>query len=235
MNFFLNVWPTNMPEFKSIQILLIDIEGTTSDIRFAKDVLFPYSAKHMAEFLKANAQKPAIQNQLKNMVQNDVPSQTSQLLQWITNDVKHPVLKAIQGYIWKDAYEKGEFKSHLYPDVKPALEAWRKQGLQLAIYSSGSVAAQKQFYTYTIEGDLLPLFSHHFDLEVGGKKETKSYIQIANNLGTNAQNILFLSDIEEELLAAQSAGLQVIHIVRPGTEKSTNYPHAENFTQIKLT
>ena len=207
-------------EFNQLKYVLLDIEGTVSDINFVKNVMFPYSAEKLPEFSKKNPQL------LEGIA-------LPQLLRWIEKDVKHPVLKKVQGMIWKEAFENGAFKAPLYDDVLPAWKAWSAMGLTLGIYSSGSVTAQKMFFAHSTEGNLLNYLKHHFDLDIGGKKERESYERIAEKLALNPKEILFLSDVKEELLAAKAAGFQVAHIIRPGTEPS-EVPGAYSFSELVL-
>jgi enolase-phosphatase E1 len=225
-----------MLEISGVDYILTDIEGTTSDIAFVKNVLFPYSAREMRNYVSTHRSQPIVkdclrQTQLESKA-HDENGAIEQLLQWIAQDVKHPALKTLQGLIWRQGFEKAIFKSHMYPDVKPSFEKWQAQGLPIGIYSSGSAEAQKLFYKYSESGDLLTFISHHFDLEVGGKREINSYKKISEVLKT--KNILFLSDIVEELDAAREAGLKTVHIVREGTQASDRHSTAQNFKQLKI-
>jgi enolase-phosphatase E1 len=64
---------------------------------------------------------------------------------WIDQDRKHTALKALQGLIWEAGYRDGDFTAPLYPDVAPALRAGTRRH-PLAVYSSGSVPAQKLLF-----------------------------------------------------------------------------------------
>ena len=66
------------------------------------------------------------------------------------------------------------------------------------------------------DGDLTPLFSGYFDTSVGSKKEAISYQKIAQIIELAPQKILFLSDIKEELDAAQQSGMQTVWLLRDG-------------------
>jgi len=76
------------------------------------------------------------------------------------------------------------------------------------------VPAQKLFFGNSEAGDLTPLFSHWFDTEVGGKREAESYRRIVAALGVPAADIVFLSDVVEELDAAREAGLDTVLVDR---------------------
>lgn len=151
----------------------------------------------------------------------------------MAGDVKATGLKAIQGLIWDGGFRSGELKAHIYPDVLPAIEAWRAAGIDVRIYSSGSIAAQKLFFGHLDvagSGDRLELFSGHYDTTIGGKKETESYQRIAADWGLPAAEILFISDIAEELTAADAAGLQTRASLRPG-----NTPLPDDFPIASIT
>lgn len=203
-----------------IRAVLTDIEGTTSSISFVKEVLFPYAAKEMLNFLKKNWQNEDVIKQVSAISAESAsdissPEQANDILQsWIAADKKITPLKALQGMIWKAGYEDGSYQAHVYPDVAHQLKKWRDQGLGLYVYSSGSIAAQKLFFRYSEAGDLTPLFSDYFDTTSGGKREEESYHRIANSIGFPEDEILFLSDIKEELDAAQSAGMKTVLLDR---------------------
>ncbi len=131
-------------------------------------------------------------------------------------DLKTPGLKEVQGLIWQEGYAAGRLRAHVYPDVPPALRRWSEAGLDLRIFSSGSVAAQKVFFAHTEAGDLLPLFHGHYDTTTGPKREAESYRRIAAAMNLPPAAILFLSDVSQELDAAAEAGMRTALVVRPG-------------------
>lgn len=229
----------------SVRYILSDIEGTTTSITFVHDVLFPYSRQALPAFVRAQREQPEVREALAlvrktcqdegvPLRDDDVEGAIAALLEWIAIDRKHPGLKRLQGLIWQDGYEKGDFTAHIYEDVVPRLRAWKQGGLGLGIYSSGSVLAQKLLFGHTSEGDLTPLFSHFFDTAVGPKKDVASYRAIQKELGIEASAILFLSDIEAELDAAKAAGMATTQLVRPGTLPSQRHPTASSFADIRL-
>lgn len=225
------------------RFVLLDIEGTTTDIQFVHKVLFPYSAERLAAFVNQQAQKADVQTalaQVRETVQTEQGLAISDseaietLLRWIHEDRKHTALKLLQGLIWKEGFEQGHYQGHVYPDVPQTLERWKNQGIGLAIYSSGSVQAQKLLFAHSVAGDLTPYFSHYFDTNVGGKKESDSYREIARRLDVAPAEILFLSDVEAELDAASEAGLQVTQLLRDGQASGHKYPAVESFEAIPL-
>jgi len=203
-----------------IRAIVTDIEGTTSSIRFVKDVLFPYARERLPAFVETHGDTPEVQHWLHEAAKEagivEAPRQEviEMLLRWIDEDRKSTALKALQGMIWKDGYESGDYQAHMYPEVSARLHAWRADGLHLYVYSSGSVPAQKLFFGYSEAGDLTPLFSGYFDTETGPKRERASYEKIAEAIGEQPGHILFLSDIVEELDAAKAAGLHTGWLLR---------------------
>jgi enolase-phosphatase E1 len=221
--------------------IVTDIEGTTSSIRFVHEVLFPYSARHMAGFLQERQRESAVREQLDETARlagidpADTPRLTEQLLQWIREDRKAPPLKALQGMLWERGYREGAFQGHLYEDAAHHLRQWHRQGLRIYVYSSGSVQAQKLLFGYTPHGDLTPLFSGYFDTRVDGKREAESYRRIAQEVGESPGDILFLSDVKEELDAALAAGLRTTWLVREGPlPAQPAHPLARDFHEVRL-
>lgn len=225
-----------------IKAIVTDIEGTTSSISFVKDVLFPYARKHLPAFVRLHRQDDAVNKLLKEVraeaAHPDLDDEgiISQLIDWIDEDKKITPLKSLQGLIWLDGYRQGAFTGHIYTDAVEYLRQWHSQGYGLYIYSSGSVQAQKLLFGHSDAGDLTPLFSGYFDTHIGGKKETASYQRIADAIGLQANEILFLSDIREELDAASLAGLQTYWLVRDQVAVDPNALHrqARDFSAIQI-
>ena len=223
-----------------VQAVVTDIEGTTSSISFVKEVLFPYAAAHMADFLREHWDEPAVQEQIRAMASDTGEKVTTAddadriLQQWIREDRKVTPLKALQGMIWKAGYQSGAYTAHVYPDTAPALRRWHAAGLPLYVYSSGSIAAQKLFFGYSDAGDLTPLFSGYFDTTTGMKQEVDSYRKIALAIGVPASEILFLSDIEGELDAAREAGFQTILLDRDGKAPASSHQCVNSFAEISF-
>jgi enolase-phosphatase E1 len=227
-------------------LILTDIEGTTSSISFVKDVLFPYARRALPGFVREHGQAPEVRRWL-DVVATEHGAVCSdevivEILQgWIDEDRKHTALKALQGLIWSDGYRGADFTAHIYPDAAAALRGWHAAGLPLAVYSSGSVPAQKLFFGHTDAGDLTGLFEGWFDTEVGHKREAGSYTEIARRLGRLPEDILFLSDVVEELDAAREAGLRTVLVDRlddypqPRLGDAANgHARVERFDQIAL-
>jgi enolase-phosphatase E1 len=139
-----------------------------------------------------------------------------QYLLWLMDrDRKSTALKSLQGKIWKTGFESGELKAALFPDVPPALERWAAQA-RIAIYSSGSVEAQKLLFSHTTVGDLTPLISAYFDTRTGAKTAPASYAAIAAQISVAPGEVLFFSDVVRELDAAREAGCRTLLAVREG-------------------
>lgn len=225
-------------------VILTDIEGTTGSISFVRDVLFPYARASLPGFVRARGDEPKVRALLDQVATEhgamcDDAMIVETLQGWIDQDRKHTVLKALQGMIWEDGYRDGDFTAHIYPDVAPALQAWHAAGHALAVYSSGSVPAQKLFFGHSDAGDLLPLFDHFFDTEVGHKRDADSYRLIADRLGRSPGDIVFLSDVIAELDAARKAGMRTVLLDRREDypeprrgEAANGHARVESFAEI---
>lgn len=222
--------------------ILTDIEGTTSSISFVKDVLFPYAREHLRAFVETHADDLEVRHWLDEaareagLVANNTAAIIAALLHWIDIDRKATPLKALQGMIWKDGYTSGAYRAHMYPDVAGCLRTWHEQGIGLYVYSSGSVPAQKLLFGYSEAGDLSNLFSGWFDTRVGHKREAASYRAITEAIDLPAADILFLSDIIEELDAAAEADMQTTQLCRPPTTCPIGgrHPCVTDFQAISL-
>jgi enolase-phosphatase E1 len=223
-----------------VRAILTDIEGTTTSLSFVKDVLFPYSARHLAEFVRVQRHEPEVRRLLdeaRKVAGEDMDDEhlVAVLLRWIETDQKLAPLKGLQGLIWEEGYRQGAFQGHVYEDAARRLREWHAQGLRLFVYSSGSEHAQRLIFGHTPYGDLTPLFSGFFDTRVGGKKESTSYAAIVRELGLPAEEVLFLSDVREELDAARAAGLRTWCLLReegPQIDPAL-HPTARSFDEVR--
>jgi enolase-phosphatase E1 len=232
--------------------ILLDIEGTTSSVAYVFDVLFPYVRRHLDNYLKAHwtdASVAAVREQLahengarsfaKWVEDANSDSQRAKLAAEVNRlmdkDVKSTGLKELQGLIWKKGFECGELRAHVFPDVPPALRRWKAAGLDVRIYSSGSIAAQKLFFAHSEFGDLLPFLNGHFDTSTGPKKVANSYRKIAAGFRLPASEILFVSDVVAELDAAKEAEFATVLSIRPGNapvREDHGHPRMETFDEI---
>jgi 2,3-diketo-5-methylthio-1-phosphopentane phosphatase len=230
-----------LPLKHRVNFILTDIEGTTTSISFVTNILFPYfidnieklkNLYNIKEVKEAFEQTKLLAKKLDNEILNTDDEIINKLKSWAVNDKKITPLKALQGYIWEDAYKTGKIKGHVYDDVPKMLEKWKKNyKLNIGIFSSGSIAAQKQLFEYSELGNLINLFSNYFDTTTGNKRDTETYSKIASILNIKPENILFLSDIKEELIAAKEAQFQTIQLIRNSNTGSWNRT-AENFYEV---
>ncbi len=223
-----------------IKAIVTDIEGTTSSLSFVKDVLFPYARTKLPNYVRQHHDEPYIKQLLVDTcdeanISLSAENAIEQLIEWIDQDKKITPLKALQGLIWEAGYQQGDFKGHIYQDAIDNLKAWKANGISLYVYSSGSVLAQKLLFGHTEEGDLTPLFSGYFDTLIGGKKEADSYRKIAIEIDFPTHEILFLSDIKEELDAAKAVGYQTIWLTRDNApDPQAEHPQVSSFDDIAL-
>lgn len=237
-----------------IRLALLDIEGTTCPVSFVSGTLFPYASEAMERFVARKDQDQdggALKRLLSAVAEawqldrepeavalrerrpGDLAAYLRQLIQ---RDSKLPALKELQGLVWRDGYAEGELVAPVYPDVAEALRRWKRQGVDLGVYSSGSVAAQKLLYRHSTAGDLSGLFSHWFDTRVGKKHERASYTTIAGNLNIDPGDILFISDAAAECKAAHQAGMRVMFSDRDGNPNrdAQGFTTISNFRQLML-
>ena len=240
----------------STRAILLDIEGTTTPISFVFDVLFPYARTHLREHLLRHAADPAlarIVNRLKAEhdadriagqplpIWTDAPADAQResaasYVEWLMDrDRKSTPLKELQGRIWEEGYRRGELASEVFSDVVTALERWTARGLRVAIFSSGSVRAQRLLFEHAPAGDLGRFLSGYFDTTTGAKGDPLSYRRIADEMNVPASAVLFVSDVTTELDAAREAGMQTRLSIRPGNAPVTaGHGHAsiETFDEL---
>lgn len=241
-----------MTSAQNPSVILLDVEGTTTPISFVYDTLFPYARAHLEEFLKQHEDDANLHRDIETLAAenraeasssapvippNATPVDCSAYLFWLMDqDRKSPALKSIQGKIWKAGYASGQLKSVVFSDVPPAFRRWHDQSLRIAIYSSGSVLAQKLLFRHTQAGDLTPWITAYFDTAVGAKIDSSSYRKIADTLHVTPGQILFLSDTPAELDAAALARLGVGLAKRPGNRDvpQVHHPIVSSFDELSF-
>jgi enolase-phosphatase E1 len=236
---------------RAIRAILLDIEGTTTPVAFVYDVLFPFARTHLHAYLQDPSHDPALRDVLRTLraewdadsaARRDLPAwqdagavSASAYVEWLMDrDAKSPALKLLQGKIWERGYRSGVLNGQVFADVPPAFARWCEGRVTIAIYSSGSVLAQRLLFESTAAGDLTPFITAYFDTGVGAKRWPDSYRRIVAELREAAAGVLFVSDTPAELDAARAAGCQVLLAARPGNRIVT-YSEGEtirSFNQI---
>lgn len=225
---------------KQVRAVLLDIEGTTTPINFVHQTLFGFARARLDGFLEQHWNDPEIRADVARLEtehaadtshpapppwRDDKPAVAAYLHWLMDRDRKSTGLKSLQGKIWEEGYRAGDLKGEVYPDVLPALERWRSQGVDIAIFSSGSIQAQRSLFGNTPDGDLTRFIRAYFDTTTGPKGAPESYTRIAAGLGLSPSEVLFVSDVRTEVDAALAAGMRTALCVRtPGSEPATS-PH----------
>jgi enolase-phosphatase E1 len=231
--------------------IVLDIEGTVSPIDFVYQQMFPFVRRELHSFLQATWNDPLTRQACQKIAQEGdwawgeqnlagIPSLgasqrlqiQAEVLRLMDADVKSTGLKDLQGLVWKQGFESGELVAQLFPDVADALKRWQASGIQLFIYSSGSIAAQKLFFGHTDAGDLRPLLRGYYDTTTGPKREAASYRKIAAATAIDADRLLFLSDVSAELAAAQEAGFHVALALREGNASQPDAQRWPSFASL---
>lgn len=209
----------------TVRAVVLDIEGTTSSTGFVHDVLYPYSRERFASWIADHVDRSDVQAQLeavRDLVDEpdaDVERIVRWLNTWLDDDQKVTPLKALQGWIWAEGFEAGDLVSHFFDDAIPAIRRWHADGRTLFIFSSGSVSAQRAYFGNTPEGDLLPLFTGHFDTEnIGPKRSADSYRAMTAAIGVAPDETVFFSDLVAELDAGREAGWHTVGVCRAGDQ-----------------
>ena len=204
------------------QVLLLDIEGTTTPISFVHDVLFPYAREHVEPFLRRAWADPGVAADRVALAaemsvdSESLPQLVGAVARLMDNDTKSTALKSLQGKIWRQGYIDGSLRGEVFDDVGAVFDGARAAGLRICIYSSGSIAAQQLLFGHSTAGDLTQYIDGYFDTTTGPKKETASYTKIAEALAVPASDVLFCTDSLDEATAAAQARMRVAILDRPG-------------------
>lgn len=229
-----------------VRAVVTDVEGTITPIAFVHDVLFPYARSRLDRVCAAAGARPEIAAALRRLRAEHAAESAGDpavpgfgdgapYARYLMDlDRKSTALKELQGLIWEQGYRRGELLGQLFADVPPVLRAWRRAGIRLRVFSSGSVLAQKLLLGHTEHGDLTPLFEGFHDTTTGPKREPSSYRAIAAAFGLPGGEILFLSDLTAELDAAARAALRTGLLERPGNAPASgdDHPRHRSFREL---
>ncbi len=221
---------------KTIDAVLLDIEGTMSSQSYVANTLFPFSRARIPGFVEEHAADPRVRRLLDETRALAEPGEdpVAALIRWIDEDRKAGPLKTIQGMVWDDGYATGQLVGQVFPDTLSALRRWRAEGVARHIFSSASARAQAQFFRHCREGDLRELFDRHFDLTIGPKVEADSYRRIAAELALAPTRLRFFSDNPRELAAAEAAGMQVAQVIREDTQPDPRFVRVHGFDEAPV-
>ena len=221
-----------------IRAIVVDTAGTTTDLNFIKDTLFAYSVKALPDFLKENESNVLVDNcicDVKDIALEpdaDLDRVVEILQQWVEEDRKATPLKTLQGLIWKQGYARGEFTGHIFPDFIEAIERIKQNNMRIYSFSSGSAEAQKLLFSHSDAGDLTPHFDGHFDTRTGNKLFKQAYCNIINTISLAPKQVLFISDVVEELKAAEEAGMRTMQMVRSQDQRTGSYKQIASFEEL---
>jgi enolase-phosphatase E1 len=236
-----------------VEAVVLDIEGTTTPISFVADVLVPFARRELPRYVHehleddglgqtirqlrdewrrdagAGAQPPPWDDRGSDVLAASVVAYAGWLMD---RDRKSSGLKSLQARAWARGYADGSLRGEVFPDVPPALARWRRAGVAVAIFSSGSVLAQRLLFQTTPFGDLTPWIDAHFDTETGPKISADSYRAIGVALNCPPARTLFVSDALSELEAAGAAGCLAVMCVRHAGDVHPSFPTIRDFTEI---
>src|SRR5262245_60518661 len=235
-------------ERSGIHGILLDIEGTTTPISFVYDILFPFARTELAAYLRMNGGQPR-EREILGLIKRDHAADSEaghnppawdepplKYIHWLMeHDRKLTGLKTLQGLIWEDGYRSGRLHGQVFSDVVPALQRWNKGNVDVRIFSSGSVLAQRLLFENSEQGNLASMLRGYFDTTIGAKSDPESFHTIAKAFGLMPKQIVFISDVTVELDAAKEAGYETLLCVRPGNrlQAAHEYETIASFDEIQ--
>ncbi|GAA1988359.1 acireductone synthase [Kitasatospora viridis] len=229
----------------AVDAVVLDIEGTVGSLAHVQEVLFPYARERLAHWTAEHWDDPrhaGIRREIREATGDPAlgaAAAAAVLGDWSDQDLKTAPLKAVQALIWADGYADGSLHGHVYPEVPGVLADWQQAGIARYVYSSGALAAQRDWFAHSDLGDLSALLDGYFDLTTaGGKREPDSYRRIAAAVGAEGRSVLFLSDVDAELDAAAAAGWRTAGVRRAGDPRGTAvgaHPTVDSLHLLRVT
>ncbi|KAJ9606209.1 enolase-phosphatase E1 [Cladophialophora chaetospira] len=243
--------------FKNVKVILLDIEGTICPISWVQETLFPYALKALPNVLATKWSDETFKtyrDAFPDFATASPEAFEAHTRDLTKRDVKIAYLKNLQGYLWEEGYRSHAYSTPVYPDVLTSLDTWASstanESRVIAIYSSGSIFAQKLLFQHIKDPsepddpravlDLRDSIEAWFDTtNAGPKNESSSYVKVASELQKKPEEILFLSDNVKEVRAAIEAKLQAVVVDRPGNAPLSDLDRSElgivkNFEQLEM-
>lgn len=231
---------------EGVRAILLDVEGTTTPVDFVHATLFPFARGRVRAYLEEHPEDTRedvaqlgeehaadLASGATPPPAGNTPAAVTAYVHWLMDqDRKSTALKSLQGKLWESGYRTGGLRGEVYPDVPRAFERWRRRGLRLAVFSSGSVLAQRLIFGHSTAGDLSPHIEAHFDTTTGPKRDASSYRRIAQAVSLPPAAVLFLSDVTAELDAAREAGMQTGLCVRDGRPSDSSHAALHTFDDV---
>ncbi|KAK7887757.1 enolase-phosphatase E1 [Exophiala xenobiotica] len=255
----INKEPSQKPRqpLKDVKLILLDIEGTICPITFVKETLFPYALKALPDVLANKWDDPTFisyRDAFPETARSSPEAFEAHVKDLTQRDVKIAYLKNLQGYLWEEGYKSHAYSAPIYPDVLQAFAIWSSStsssAKEIAIYSSGSIFAQKLLFQHIKDPsvpddskavlDKRDIVKDWFDTTNAGlKHEVSSYEKIAKELQRDPKKVLFLSDNVKEVHAAIEAGMHAVVVTRPGNaplseDEEKEFEIVESFEQLEL-
>lgn len=236
-----------MPYIPKPSAVILDVDGTTSSIKFYSTALQPFLKEKFRTFLHKRWDTQPVQlavrvlrkesrkagNETAPVIANENDSTDiirrsvlSYVIYQLNNPNKMSQTKAVQNLhllAFLYGFEEEGLQGHVFDDVPLALHRWKQKDIRVFLYSSAQKMAQKLFYSKTLFGNLLPVIDGYFDGKTGRKTEPKSYRKISERIGASTNKMLFVSDNPHEISAAKAAGCMVLLCERP-----KNHPLSSN-------
>jgi len=204
--------------------ILTDIMGTTSPNSFVKTLMRDFREKGASYIARASPQALRILDQIREETGLETGEE---IIQYVFGQIDQRNLKpeylALSGEVNVDGYNSGRIQGDFFSDVPIAFGKWKQNGKEIFVYSNGSEESQIAMFRTATQGDLSKYVSKFFDTaKVGSKYESDSYKKISDEIKTSTAEILFLSDLERELEAADKAECNVKLVIRDGNKPVEN-------------
>ncbi|EXJ65507.1 2,3-diketo-5-methylthio-1-phosphopentane phosphatase [Cladophialophora yegresii CBS 114405] len=233
---------------------MVASEGTICPISWVKETLFPYALKALPKVLATKWDDEGFKGYRDKFPETARSSRAlfeAHVKDLTARDVKVAYLKDLQGYLWEEGYRSRAYSTPVYADVLAWMDGLASSpATAIAIYSSGSIFAQKLLFQHIKDParpedleavvDRRDMVTAWFDTtNAGPKHESSSYAKIASELQREPEEILFLSDNVKEVRAARDANFHAVVVDRPGNAPLSNADReelqvVESFGQLEL-
>lgn len=248
-----------MIKTKKPKAIILDIEGTTTSIRYYPSLVGPYIRSNTDSYLKAHWNEEHVQAIIKDLRMHALPhpekpkildskqatveevqkSAINHIEYLYKNNETTLALLYFQMYVWLDGQMKGVLKTHVFRDAAEMMYKWKfEDRIAIYIHSSARADVQMLMFACTDYGSLLNCIDGHFDNKVGSKTAQDTYHRISQSIHIPPPNIILLTDDTKDARFAKSAGFKVFLVKRErrifSPIESSQFESINSFDKLKF-
>lgn len=219
------------------QVIITDVEGTTTDSSYFGSHIVPYVRENSTRFVEDTLRdnrstKDAVDKFTQDCRSGRFPiprhgsdrdiarAVEDNLLDQIDNKFFTQGTMALILLISMDGYSSGRLKCHMYDEVAAAFYFWKESlNIDICPISGGIPEVLKLRFTFSVDGCLDTLVHRYFSTDdIGSKRDRNTFHRLERELNVRSRDALFLTDDPREAAAARESNWTAILVSREGRQ-----------------